>query len=283
MADLILTTYKTCTKCNATLAASADNFYRQKSKKDGLKAECRTCSLDRKHKHDRENRSEINAKAKARRLNNPERAKAIERIYYAKVKRDPEFVAKNRKRVRVWQLENPAIVAKRNAEYRERHKDRLSIERRERYDPEKAGQHYQKNRVKYLKKAADWASANPVKRAEILRRHKSKMMQIPGYRLNNSVSAQIRMSLNNKGGIGWQSIVGFTLDELKKHLERQFQKGMSWDNYGEWHVDHITPVSSFDFSAPDDADFKACWVLTNLRPLWATENIKKSNKIQFLL
>ena len=55
---------------------------------------------------------------------------------------------------------------------------------------------------------------------------------------------------------------------------------MSWDNYGEWHIDHIIPVSSFSFDNVDSEDFKKCWSLTNLQPLWSYENIKKSNKLE---
>ena len=54
---------------------------------------------------------------------------------------------------------------------------------------------------------------------------------------------------------------------------------MNWDNYGEWHVDHIIPKSSFNFSSKHDKEFKECWALDNLQPLWAEDNIAKSDKI----
>jgi len=68
-----------------------------------------------------------------------------------------------------------------------------------------------------------------------------------------------------------------------RHIERQFTKGMSWDNIDKWHIDHIVPVSSFKFETPDDPDFKACWALTNLRPLWAKENQTKHKRRFHLL
>lgn len=58
---------------------------------------------------------------------------------------------------------------------------------------------------------------------------------------------------------------------------------MSWNNYGEWHVDHIVPVASFSFASADDADFKACWAITNLRPLWADANMQKHDKRTHLI
>jgi len=81
---------------------------------------------------------------------------------------------------------------------------------------------------------------------------------------------------SGKGGRRTEELLGYSIAKLKEHLERQFLAGMSWANYGEWHVDHILPVSGFEFTSPDDDDFRACWALTNLRPLWAADNIRKS-------
>jgi hypothetical protein len=52
---------------------------------------------------------------------------------------------------------------------------------------------------------------------------------------------------------------------------------MSWSNYGKWHIGHIRPKASFEFENVDDEDFKACWSLNNLQPMWARKNIKKSD------
>jgi hypothetical protein len=55
---------------------------------------------------------------------------------------------------------------------------------------------------------------------------------------------------------------------------------MSWDNYGKWHIDHKIPVTAFNFERVDDVDFKRCWSLKNLQPLWALDNIVKGNKVE---
>lgn len=71
--------------------------------------------------------------------------------------------------------------------------------------------------------------------------------------------------------------LGCTISELKFYLEGQFLPGMSWENYGEWHIDHIIPLSFFDLT--DREQFlKACHY-SNLQPLWAKENLVKANKI----
>lgn len=72
-------------------------------------------------------------------------------------------------------------------------------------------------------------------------------------------------------------LLGCSIEELKFHLEKQFTKGMSWENYGKWHIDHIKPCASFNLSL--EAEQKICFHFTNLQPLWAKDNIRKSNKI----
>ena len=111
-------------------------------------------------------------------------------------------------------------------------------------------------------------------------RSTKKIRSTPKGKLSHAVSSRIRRSLQgNKRGHGWETLVGYNVDELKKHLEKQFTAGMTWDNYGKWHIDHIIPVSAFNFNKPEDIDFKRCWSLKNIRPLWALENLKKHHKL----
>jgi hypothetical protein len=70
-------------------------------------------------------------------------------------------------------------------------------------------------------------------------------------------------------------IVGCTPQSLKEHLEKRFVDGMSWDNRSEWHIDHIIPLSS---AKTEEELYNLCHY-TNLQPLWAEDNLKKSNKI----
>jgi hypothetical protein len=73
------------------------------------------------------------------------------------------------------------------------------------------------------------------------------------------------------------NMLGCNVETLKKHLESKFKKGMSWENKGEWHIDHIIPCASFDLTDPEQQ--KVCFHYTNLQPLWAKENITKQDKI----
>ena len=74
-------------------------------------------------------------------------------------------------------------------------------------------------------------------------------------------------------------ILQYSPEELSTHLENQFTEGMTWENYGEWHVDHKLPITSFNFQEIGDNEFMKCWGLDNLQPMWADENIRKSNKM----
>jgi hypothetical protein len=74
-------------------------------------------------------------------------------------------------------------------------------------------------------------------------------------------------------------ILGYTPEELINHLEKQFTEGMTWEKYGEFHIDHKLPISSFNIKEIGDEEFMKCWCLDNLQPMWGEENIRKSNKI----
>lgn len=102
--------------------------------------------------------------------------------------------------------------------------------------------------------------------------------------LNNRMSVALNRGLKTgKDGATWSALVGYTADELRRHLERQFLPKMSWANTNIWHIDHIIPLASFSFTSPDDPEFKAAWSLANLRPLWALKNMSKGAKREFLL
>lgn len=107
----------------------------------------------------------------------------------------------------------------------------------------------------------------------------------PIFALNGMVSGAIRKSLSgSKSGRAWENLVGYSLADLVRHLERQFVDGMTWQNRGKlWVIDHIQPIASFAITGPDCPEFRACWGLPNLRPLPAALNLQKSDQRLFLL
>jgi len=74
-------------------------------------------------------------------------------------------------------------------------------------------------------------------------------------------------------------ILQYTPEQLITHLENKFTDKMSWDNYGDWHVDHKLPITHFNIQEMGDEEFMRCWSLDNLQPMWGFDNIFKSNKI----
>ena len=98
-----------------------------------------------------------------------------------------------------------------------------------------------------------------------------KRKQSIEYRVNDAVSSNVYCALKKrKNGRSWEQFVGYTLSDLMQHIEKQFVDGMSWDNYGQWHIDHIKPRYTFTID-----QIKECWMLSNLRPLWAEDNLKR--------
>ena len=74
-------------------------------------------------------------------------------------------------------------------------------------------------------------------------------------------------------------MLGYTQEDLVSHLGSLLTDGMTWDNYGGWHVDHKLPIDSFNFKTSKDSEFKKCWSLDNLQPMWGGENLSKGTKI----
>jgi len=116
----------------------------------------------------------------------------------------------------------------------------------------------------------------------IAKYYRNKRKNDVQYRLRNSISRCIRKVIIDNGGTKksttWSKLP-YTPQQLKEHLEAQFESWMNWDNHGEWHIDHIYPQSKLPYDSMDHPNFLKSWALENLRPLKATENISKSDKI----
>lgn len=114
--------------------------------------------------------------------------------------------------------------------------------------------------------------------------HRVKRSSDPARNLSDRMTRRMNSALRSgKQGRSWKSLVPYSIADLFDHLERQFLPGMSWANRSRWHVDHIVPVSSFQFEAPEDEGFQRCWALSNLRPLWSDANIRKSSRRTHLI
>lgn len=107
------------------------------------------------------------------------------------------------------------------------------------------------------------------------------------YRKQNDINYRILSNLRNRVYCalvrGYKAkttleLLGCTIEQLRVHLESQFTEGMTWDNYGKWHIDHIKPCASFDLT--NKKEQLECFHYTNLQPLWARDNILKGSKLK---
>lgn len=124
----------------------------------------------------------------------------------------------------------------------------------------------------------DWHRRNPHKKAE----YRKKYSQTTIWKLNNRMRTRMnQVLLGLKNFKKWESIVGYSVADLEKHIESKFTEGMDWEQFmrGKIHIDHILPISFFGYDSETDEEFKRCWSLDNLQPLWAKDNLSKSNKI----
>lgn len=183
---------------------------------------------------------------------------------------EPEYKAKKARR-RLVKIAEPGYRVKKTIKQKEYRKtDSSKIKRRERrqtleYKNKKALYHKTSSRFKSWRK-----ERNKIKNKD------------PKYKVGKKLSHAILMSLKRgvKAHQHWEDLVGYTAKDLKRHLEGLWLPGMSWDNYKfkGWQIDHIIPKSLWEYYSPNDSEFKQCWALCNLQPLWAKDNIRKSNK-----
>ena len=142
-------------------------------------------------------------------------------------------------------------------------------------------QYYLNNKEKENKRSSEYFKKN--RTTVMLQRkehNKIRYHSDVNYKLKHNLRRRILKAIKVNGGEKTKStmdLIGCSVDFLKTYLEAKFLPGMTWDNHGEWHIDHIWPCSIFDLS--DYQEQKFCFHYTNLQPLWAKDNLLKGNKL----
>jgi hypothetical protein len=152
-----------------------------------------------------------------------------------------------------------------------------------------AGKEIKKNAGKKYKSSSKGKDADkryydknqPILIKKIVARRAIKRKTDAHTKIRDNLSLRMRLALKEQNLTKRNTtneLIGCTIPELKKYLEKKFQKGMTWKNQGRygWHIDHIKPCSLFDLSI--ESEQKKCFHFSNLQPLWAKDNIIKSNK-----
>jgi len=192
------------------------------------------------------NKEKLSQQEKERRQNNPERVKEISRKSKLKHKNkiliaNKEYRQKNQEKIKKYQ-NKPEVIARRQAN-RLKNKEKINVAKKYR---------------EKLRRSID-----------------------PTYKLITNQRTRITGILKKHKTDKTLDLLGCSAQFLRTYLDSKFSEGMTWDNYGKhgWHVDHIIPCSSFDLT--DIEQQKICFHYTNLQPLWAIDNLKKSNKLSF--
>ncbi|MER9768896.1 hypothetical protein NKJ09_22850 [Mesorhizobium sp. M0189] len=174
-----------------------------------------------------------------------------------------------------WKSANPGRAAANQAKYS---RSKKSPAAKKTYN----ALYYLKNKKKIDERKAQWVSENRDKAREHSRSNSRRIRSKPKGRIDNNIRRAISREIvaGSKGGRRTFKILGYSPAQLMAHLARQFQPGMSWENYGPvWHVDHKIPLSAHHYSTPDDADFSRAWALKNLQPMFAADNIRKKDHL----
>ena len=139
--------------------------------------------------------------------------------------------------------------------------------------------YYQANKTSFAAYKKQYYQTNKEYFAEYGKQYmKKRRASDPVFRMVENMRSHMYKILNGTSKHApTLELLGCTPEHYRHHIEAQFTEGMTFENYGEWHQDHIQAVSNFDLSDPEQQ--KICWHYTNMQPMWAIPNIRKGNKV----
>ena len=144
-------------------------------------------------------------------------------------------------------------------------------------NPEKVRKYRENNPEKcnaYNKKYCQRPEVKKKRNARLKKRYHTD----PLYRITNNLRSRVHKAVKGKNkSADTMTLLGCSTTHLQDYLTMRFQPGMTWENYGTWHADHMMPCASFDLEDPEQQ--RRCFHYTNLQPMWGSENMSKSDKI----
>ncbi len=167
--------------------------------------------------------------------------------------------------------ENIDEFREKRKEYYEKNKDKISEHNKNYYDKNK--ERYRQQHRDYMKSRRTTKEQKEYEREYERTRYETDVQ----YRLKKNCRSRMYNALRgiSKKSAKTEELIGCTFQQLKEHIESQFTEGMSWERMGDIHVDHIRPCASFDLTDPEQQ--KECFNYKNLQPLWAKDNLEKSD------
>ena len=240
---------KICSKC--TIEKDVCEFYVDKTKIDGKCSCCKSC----KKVYANTRTDKIKIYQKKWRDNNPNLSK--------------KYREKNPNYVKEYYQNNKDIMLSRSKKHYHDNKEKNSDKFRK-----LSNEYYKNNKEKRSEYAKIYLKSNRKKHNEYVRGRKiNDSMYRLSFILRNRIRNFLKLKTITKKHKTFD-IVGCSPIYFKEYLEKQFTSGMSWENQGKWHIDHIIPLSS---AKTEEEIYKLCHY-TNLQPLWAEDNLRKSNK-----
>ena len=256
---------KVCNSCGNKYLATNEFFNWQNRKLGYLKSVCKECHcIDSKKRYKQDPERHYRT---TREWKNNNKEKCIE---YRK-----KWLENNIEKDRASKIK----YYKENPEKCRESSERWIRENREKYLTYKR-EYYKKNALKHKMAAEKRYSKDPNLKKMIVKKNNAKRRATPKGNLCARMGLGIWRSLKGKkNGRSWESLVDYTYKDLMDHIENQFVEGMSWENMGEWHIDHKIPLVVHNFTKPTHMDFSRAWSLENLQPLWAKDNMRKHAKL----
>lgn len=191
--------------------------------------------------------------------------------------KDKLYREKNKERIKeqrkAYREANRELILEKKKKYYDENKERILKKQRE------LGHHKRYRRLHPIEHIRDYYKATKTERdkrsyAKAMKNYLSKPSNRIAHTYRSSLCRYIKAKRPRNTT---KDFLGCTFEELKEHLESQFTEGMSWDNYGEWHIDHIIPCAFFDLTKPSHQ--KVCFNWQNLQPLWESDNCSKRQSI----
>ena len=178
---------------------------------------------------------------------------------------------REKERDRKWYIQNRERILKKQEKYYKDNCEKILKQQKK----------YKKNNYeKISERRKKYRQNNSERRRQYVNMKRKTDLKI---KLDNDISSKIRRSLKDKKNYKkWETLVGYTKIDLIKRLKYTLPQGYVWQDFldGKLHIDHIIPISAFNYNTPNNPDFKRCWALTNLRLLTEKENRIKGNKLE---
>jgi len=254
---------KECSKCKEVKELS--EFGKAKSNKDGLRGQCKECISKYKKEYRDNNKEYIHTRLKEWREENREKLYKYRKEW---AEDNKEKIVEKRKE---YYQENKCKIANRSKEYYKENKENKCE-----YDKK----YRAKNKEKISKRRKEYREKEDKdKKREYMRVYvNERMKEDPFYKFKFNIRTLVRNSIKGKGYTKRSKsfdILGVDFETFQTYISRQFKKGMTWENHGEWHLDHIIPMAS----ATTEEEAIKLNHYTNFSPEWAEYNLKKSDTI----